>query len=88
MTPSQTAELLGLCAAFDRRTIGKADVLAWQTVLGDIEFDAGELRVDTGEIDGFAVARLTPDEAANLASALLQWTIGIRHGIIAAGDAK
>lgn len=45
MTPSQTAELLGLCAAFDRRTIGKADVLAWQTVLGDIEFDAAKRAV-------------------------------------------
>ena len=37
MTPSQVAELLTFCAAFDRRTIGKADVLAWHTVLGDID---------------------------------------------------
>lgn len=40
MTPSQTAELLTFCAAFDRRTIGKADVLAWHTVLADIDYDA------------------------------------------------
>jgi hypothetical protein len=39
MTPSQTAELLTFCAAFDRRTIGKADVLAWHAVLGDIDPD-------------------------------------------------
>ena len=38
MTPSQTAELLAFCAAFDRRTLGKADVLAWHTVLEDLEF--------------------------------------------------
>jgi hypothetical protein len=38
MTPSQTAELLAFCAAFDRRTLGKADVLAWHTVLEDIDF--------------------------------------------------
>lgn len=37
MTPSQTAELLTFCAAFDRRTIGKSDVLAWHTVLGDLD---------------------------------------------------
>lgn len=40
MTPAQTSELLAFCAAFDRRTVGKADVLAWQTVLADIDYDA------------------------------------------------
>ncbi|MFB6593965.1 hypothetical protein ACFWFV_13860 [Streptomyces diastaticus] len=45
MTPSQTAELLGFCAAFDRRTIGKADVLAWQTVLADVDFTAARQAV-------------------------------------------
>ncbi|MEV0015403.1 zinc finger domain-containing protein [Streptomyces tendae] len=40
MTPSETAELLGLAAAFDRRTVGKADVLAWQTILADIDYTA------------------------------------------------
>jgi hypothetical protein len=45
MTPSQTAELLTFCAAFDRRTIGKADVLAWQTVLTDIDYDAAKQAV-------------------------------------------
>ncbi|MEU6057953.1 hypothetical protein [Streptomyces sp. NPDC047097] len=39
MTPAETAELLGFCAAFDRRTIGKTDVLAWQTVLHDVDFE-------------------------------------------------
>lgn len=45
MTPAQTAELLAFCAAFDRRTVGKADVLAWQTVLADIDFNAAKSAV-------------------------------------------
>lgn len=45
MTPAETAELLGLCAAFDRRTIGKTDVLAWQTVLADIDHEAAKQAV-------------------------------------------
>lgn len=47
MTPAETAELLGLCAAFDRRTIGKTDVLAWQTILADINADAARQAVTT-----------------------------------------
>jgi hypothetical protein len=35
MTPSETAELLALCAAFDSRTIGEADVYAWQLALDE-----------------------------------------------------
>ncbi|MFI8294469.1 hypothetical protein ACIGCZ_00830 [Streptomyces nigra] len=45
MTPAETAELLGLCAAFDRRTIGKTDVLAWQTVLADVTAEAAKQAV-------------------------------------------
>ena len=45
MTPAETAELLGLCAAFDRRTIGKTDVLAWQTVLADVDIEAAKAAV-------------------------------------------
>jgi hypothetical protein len=37
MTPADTAELLVLAAAFDRRTIGEADVAAWHAALGDLE---------------------------------------------------
>ncbi|WP_052069774.1 hypothetical protein [Streptacidiphilus albus] len=37
MTPSQIAELLGMCSAFDRRTVGAMDVTAWHRVLGDID---------------------------------------------------
>lgn len=45
MTPSQTAELLTFCAAFDRRTIGKSDVLAWHTVLGNLDYEAARQAV-------------------------------------------
>lgn len=38
MTPAETAELLTFCAAFDRRTLGKSDVLAWQPLLANIDF--------------------------------------------------
>lgn len=37
MNPAQVAELLTFCAAFDRRTVGRADALAWHQVLGDLD---------------------------------------------------
>lgn len=37
MTPSQVAELLAMASAFDRRTVGDADVMAWHLVLRDID---------------------------------------------------
>lgn len=36
MKHSETAELLRLMAAYDRRTVGDADVLAWHQVVGDL----------------------------------------------------
>jgi hypothetical protein len=39
MTPAETAEALTVAAAFDRRTIGEADVLAWHAALGDLDLD-------------------------------------------------
>ncbi|WP_225811284.1 zinc finger domain-containing protein [Streptomyces spinosus] len=45
MTPAETAALLSFAAAFDRRTIGEADVLAWQTVLADIGFEPAKAAV-------------------------------------------
>lgn len=47
MTPAQVAELLTFCAAFDRRTIGKADVLAWSPLLTTIDFDEAREAVTT-----------------------------------------
>ncbi|MEU3613143.1 hypothetical protein ABZ725_12660 [Streptomyces sp. NPDC006872] len=39
MTPADAAELLTLCAAFDRRTIGESDARAWAYALRDIPLD-------------------------------------------------
>jgi hypothetical protein len=38
MTPSEVATLLAKCAAYDRRTIGEADVAAWHDALHDVSF--------------------------------------------------
>ncbi|WP_333758449.1 hypothetical protein [Streptomyces sp. ISBFB 2968] len=40
MTLAETADLLSIAAAIDKRTIGESDVRAWQLVLDDIPFDA------------------------------------------------
>lgn len=39
MTPSEAAQLLGHCAAFDNRTVGKVDARAWSAALHDVPFD-------------------------------------------------
>lgn len=38
MTPAETARVLAKAAAFDARTIGEADVLAWHEAIGDLAF--------------------------------------------------
>lgn len=40
MTRSEAARLLAIAAGIDQRTIGDADVQAWQMVLADIDYDA------------------------------------------------
>lgn len=40
MTLAETADLLSIAAAIDKRTLGESDVRAWQMVLDDIDFDA------------------------------------------------
>lgn len=39
MNLSETARLLTAMAAFDRRTIGETDVIAWQAVLADVAYE-------------------------------------------------
>jgi hypothetical protein len=38
MTLEETIDLLATCAAYDRRTIGEADAVAWHAVVGDLPF--------------------------------------------------
>lgn len=39
MTLDETIDLLSVAAAFDRRTTGESDVIAWHAALGDLDFD-------------------------------------------------
>lgn len=39
MNQTETATLLAVVQAFDRRTVGEADVIAWQAALVDTVFD-------------------------------------------------
>ncbi|MGY0062780.1 zinc finger domain-containing protein [Streptomyces sp. LZ34] len=43
MNPSEAAQLLAHCAAFDNRTVGKADSRAWAAALHDVPLDADAL---------------------------------------------
>jgi hypothetical protein len=38
MNLGETIDLLSVVAAFDRRTVGEADAMAWHAVLGDLNF--------------------------------------------------
>jgi hypothetical protein len=38
MTPQETGQVLALCAAYDSRTVGRADILAWHDVIGDVAY--------------------------------------------------
>jgi hypothetical protein len=45
VTPEETGKLLGICAAYDRRTVGEADVIAWYRVTGDLPYTGCEAAV-------------------------------------------
>ena len=45
MNRADTARLLTMIAACDRRTIGDADVAAWHAILGDVSFDDASIVV-------------------------------------------
>jgi hypothetical protein len=45
MTLDETIDLLTTCAAYDRRTIGKTDAVAWHAVVGDLPFDQAQKAV-------------------------------------------
>jgi hypothetical protein len=45
MTPEETGKLLGICAAYDRRTVGETDVIAWYRVVGDLPYSDCEAAV-------------------------------------------
>lgn len=45
MTPEEVIDLLTLMVAFDRRTVGEADVEAWHMAVGDLPFDDAKVAV-------------------------------------------
>lgn len=45
MNASEAALLLGMCASFDRRTVGEADSRAWALVLADVTLDDAQRAV-------------------------------------------
>ncbi|WKK26851.1 hypothetical protein QZH56_15395 [Streptomyces olivoreticuli] len=80
MTPADAAELLTLCAAFDRRTIGETDARAWAAALNGVPLDA-----DTRE----AVARhyaeteqwITPAHVRRIRTRIREDRIGAAHPV-------
>lgn len=64
MTRAEAAELLPILAAYDRRTVGDADVIAWSEALSDVRYaDAlaavhGHYRVSSEWLDPARVRRL------------------------------
>jgi hypothetical protein len=38
VTPAETARLLAKIQAYDRRTVGKADIAAWHEAIGDVPY--------------------------------------------------
>ncbi|MFF4738800.1 hypothetical protein ACFY2W_23385 [Streptomyces sp. NPDC001262] len=80
MTPADAAELLTLCAAFDRRTIGESDARAWAAALNGVPLDA-----DTRE----AVARhyaeteqwITPAHVRRIRTRIRENRIGAAHPV-------
>lgn len=45
MTLEETIDLLGTCAGFDQRTIGRTDAVAWHAVLGDLPLNDSQAAV-------------------------------------------
>lgn len=47
MTIDETVDVLTVAAAYDRRTIGQADAIAWHAAIGDLPFrDARQAVID------------------------------------------
>ena len=38
MTPADIARLLAACAAYDRRTVGEMDIIAWHKAIGALDY--------------------------------------------------
>lgn len=45
MTLDETIDLLTVAAAYDKRTVGKADAMAWHAAVGDLNFEDSKAAV-------------------------------------------
>ncbi|MEU7163122.1 hypothetical protein AB0A70_00480 [Streptomyces morookaense] len=80
MTPADAAELLTLCAAFDRRTIGEADARAWGYALRDIPLDT-DTRDAVAEHYGTTEKWITPAHVRTIRTRIRETRIGAAHPV-------
>lgn len=70
MDRTQTASLLAVVSAYDRRALGESDVLAWHEALSDLDFD--ECRASVATHYRTSTEWLMPAQVRKLARAATQ----------------
>ncbi|MFE1770284.1 hypothetical protein [Streptomyces sp. NPDC059008] len=80
MTPADAAELLSLCAAFDRRTIGEADAHAWARALNDIPLDE-DTRTAVAEHYGHTDKWISAAQVREMRTRIRNNRIGAAHPV-------
>ncbi|HZF90417.1 zinc finger domain-containing protein [Streptomyces sp.] len=80
MTPADAAELLTLCAAFDRRTIGEADARAWAYALRDVPLD-DDARDAVADHYGRTEEWITPAHVRKVRARIRADRIGAAHPV-------
>ncbi|MFE6689623.1 hypothetical protein ACFVFQ_24485 [Streptomyces sp. NPDC057743] len=80
MTPADAAELLSLCAAFDRRTIGEADAHAWARALRDVPLDE-DTRTAVAEHYGHTDKWITAAQIREMRTRIRNNRIGAAHPV-------
>ncbi|MEX2984557.1 hypothetical protein [Streptomyces sp. C36] len=80
MTPADAAELLALCAAYDRRTIGEADAHAWARALRDIPLDH-DTRTAVAEHYARTDQWITPARVREVRARIRETRIGATHPV-------
>ncbi|MFI1182593.1 hypothetical protein ACH4UT_23980 [Streptomyces sp. NPDC020799] len=80
MTPADAAELLALCAAYDRRTIGETDAHAWARALRDVPLDH-DTRNAVAEHYGHTEQWITPARIREVRARIRENRIGATHPV-------
>jgi len=88
MTPGEAGRVLAKAAAFDQRTVGHADALAWAEALDGIDHaDAlaavtGHYRVSTSRIMPADVRRLANEERLRTQNDRIATSPTCEHGVV------